>query len=129
MLSILLSALLFWQIGFCCSHLDQSRRIPLFLHHRLHAVRRSSSFKTSHDEISKNSRAATTRSNTESYPYILDDNGRPLGVKMDKLPLQTTPHSGRKFHPTHPKSRRSRLSAIFQPWKRKRNVGLPVSFD
>lgn len=34
--------------------------------------------------------------------YVLDENGRPTGLK-DKLLLQT-PHAGRKFRPTHPNS-------------------------
>ena len=39
----------------------------------------------------------------DSSPYVMDKNGRPVGVKDGKLPLQT-PHSGRKFRPTHPSS-------------------------
>jgi len=55
-------------------------------------------------------------------PYITDEYGRPTGVKESKLPLQT-PHSGRKFQPTHPSSFtssriRSRIRSILMPWKR-----------
>ena len=62
-------------------------------------------------------------------PYVLDEKGRPTGLK-DKLPLQT-PHAGRKFRPTHPNSnsitatkttsRYSWRSIIRRPKSRRRN--------
>eukprot|EP00571_Detonula_confervacea_P000355 CAMPEP_0172331548 /NCGR_PEP_ID=MMETSP1058-20130122/61985_1 /TAXON_ID=83371 /ORGANISM="Detonula confervacea, Strain CCMP 353" /LENGTH=533 /DNA_ID=CAMNT_0013048817 /DNA_START=232 /DNA_END=1833 /DNA_ORIENTATION=+ len=65
--------------------------------------------------------AAASYTDNDS-PYLMDENGRPVGVRETML-LQT-PHSGRKFRPTHPKSSstsrlRSRLRAILPPWKRK----------
>jgi hypothetical protein len=36
------------------------------------------------------------------YPYLMDEKRRPIGLK-NKLHLQS-PHSGRKFRPTHPNS-------------------------
>ena len=51
--------------------------------------------------ISKNN--DNDNANDSSSPYVMDKNGRPVGVKDGKLPLQT-PHSGRKFRPTHPSS-------------------------
>ena len=56
-------------------------------------------------------------------PYIMDSNWRPVGVKEGALPLQT-PHSGRKFRPTHPNfpststKIRSRIRSIAMPWTR-----------
>lgn len=52
-------------------------------------------------------------------PYTLDEKGRPTGVKEGTL-LVETPHSGRKFLPTHPdSSSSSRLRSILKPWKRR----------
>ena len=51
--------------------------------------------------ISKNN--DSDNANDSSSPYVMDKNGRPVGVKDGKLPLKT-PHSGRKFRPTHPSS-------------------------
>lgn len=53
----------------------------------------------------------------DSSPYVVDKNGRPVGVKDGKLPLQT-PHSGRKFRPTHPSSSSSTKR---QSWRKFRN--------
>ena len=56
-------------------------------------------------------------------PYLMDEKGRPTGVR-DELLLQS-PHSGRKFRPTHPNSsstsssHKSLRSIIRKLWTRK----------
>jgi len=78
----------------------------------------------SNNEINEKNKAA---SYTDS-PYLMDENSRPLGIREDSLLANLqTPHSGRKFRPTHPKysstSRlRSRLRSVLQPWKRKQTM-------
>ena len=70
--------------------------------------------------ISKNN--DSDNANDSSSPYVMDKNGRPVGVKDGKLPLQT-PHSGRKFRPTHPSSKSStkysRIRSVLKPLWRK----------
>eukprot|EP00985_Skeletonema_marinoi_P024935 scaffold17832_cov73-Skeletonema_marinoi.AAC.1 len=50
-----------------------------------------------------------TSSSSDGYlppPYPLDDDGRPIDIKSNQHLLNglQTPHSGRKFTPTHPSS-------------------------
>ena len=77
------------------------------------------------DGNSNDNSITTTQETTESPYYNMDDNGRPIGLRMDTiLSSLQTPHSGRKFRPTHPEYKRkskirSRLKSILmKPWKR-----------
>eukprot|EP00984_Skeletonema_dohrnii_P007999 scaffold2944_cov155-Skeletonema_dohrnii-CCMP3373.AAC.16 len=51
---------------------------------------------------------------SSSEPYPLDDDGRPIDIKSNQHLLNglQTPHSGRKFTPTHPSSSSSRRSRL-----------------
>jgi tocopherol cyclase len=59
-----------------------------------------------------------TSSSSDRYmpppPYPLDDNGRPIDIKSNQQLLNglQTPHSGRKFTPTHPSSSSSSSSRL-----------------
>eukprot|EP00584_Thalassiosira_punctigera_P009206 CAMPEP_0172534172 /NCGR_PEP_ID=MMETSP1067-20121228/6633_1 /TAXON_ID=265564 ORGANISM="Thalassiosira punctigera, Strain Tpunct2005C2" /NCGR_SAMPLE_ID=MMETSP1067 /ASSEMBLY_ACC=CAM_ASM_000444 /LENGTH=593 /DNA_ID=CAMNT_0013318935 /DNA_START=53 /DNA_END=1831 /DNA_ORIENTATION=+ len=81
-------------------------------------------------DSNKENKNVSKKSNAASYadcPYLMDENGRPLGVRKDtSLANLQTPHSGRKFRPTHPNFSSSklcsRLGSILQPRKRKQTI-------
>ena len=120
-------------IGVCAGGVDTLLK-PLFF------VPPTSSYKTYHlirqaNKLQKDTSCVSTSTSSakasdsnldEDSPYTTDEYGRPTGVKEGKLQLQT-PHSGRKFQPTHPSSFtssrirsriRSRIGSLLMPWKR-----------
>jgi len=96
--------------------------------------------KTAPDDIQINNEVTENGGKSGSYiesPYLMDESGRPVGVKDNTILTNVqTPHSGRKFRPTHPsnssslKSRfGSRLRSMIRPWKRKGAQDYYSKFD
>ena len=119
-------------IGVCFGSIDTLLTplfIPLVRHSPklCHSIRKANKLQkeyTSYVSTSTSHIKASENNLDEESPYITDEYGRPTGVKEGKLPLQT-PHSGRKFQPTHPRGSsstssriRSRIRSALMPWKR-----------
>lgn len=129
-----------WLGVHCKKLLQKSSRVSLPLHHNRQSSKRCSSFVSTQIACLRHASTnaadvkiqllSTSSTNDGGYvppPYPLDDNGRPIDIKSNQQLLGglQTPHSGRKFTPTHPsynnstssrrKSRlRSKLSRLFR---------------
>ena len=86
----------------CCSFVSSPKHLPRSRHHE------SSVDATTY-------RLLATSSTCDDYvppPYPLDNNGRPIDSNQNLLNGLQTPHSGRKFTPTHPSSYTSRRGRL-----------------